>query len=138
MCICELTSIPRKDSSEGSDAFTKKFSYTIPHSKTNSVLFSQILHMFTVSKLVIVIRFGKNILVKGTLFPKIPNFCRIAIPIAKTYWMIMSPQKRIKNIPTICTCQTFLYCANWLKTNFEVIFKIHFRSEKISIIIMGP
>ena len=27
---------------------------------------------------------------------------------------------------------------NWVKTNFEIIFKIHFRSEKISKIIMGP
>ena len=38
----------------------------------------------------------------------------------------------------ICTCQTFLYYANWLKTNFEVIFKIHFRSETISKIVLGP
>ena len=39
---------------------------------------------------------------------------------------------------TICTCQTFLYYVNLPKTNFAIIFKIHFRSKKISKSIMGP
>ena len=56
--------------------------------------------------------------------PKIPNFCHIGLPPAKTYWMIMSPQKRLKKIPTICTCQTFIYYVNRLKMNFEVISKL--------------
>ena len=73
---------------------------------------------------------------KSDFFPKIPNFCRIGLAPAKTYWMIMSPQKRVKKIPTICTCQTFIYYVNLLKTNFEVIFKTHFRAKKISKIIM--
>ena len=63
---------------------------------------------------------------------------RVGLPLVKTYWMIVNPQNRVKKIPTICTCQTFLYYVNWLTTNFEVIFKIHFISEKISKIIMGP
>ena len=42
----------------------------------------------------------------------------------------MSPQKRVKKIPTICTCQTFIYYVNLLKTNFEVIFKALFRAKK--------
>ena len=70
--------------------------------------------------------------------PKIANFCRKGLPLSKTYWMIVSPQKRVKKMPTICTCQTFIYYVNWLKTNFEVIFKAHFRAKKISKIIMGP
>ena len=41
-------------------------------------------------------------------------------------------------ITTICTCQTFIYYVNWLKTNFEVIFKTHFRAKKNSKIIMDP
>ena len=75
---------------------------------------------------------------KSDFFPKIPNFFRIGLPLAKTYWMIVSPQKRVKKIPTICTCQTFIYYVNQLKTNFEVIFKAHFRAKKISKIIMDP
>ena len=80
---------------------------------------------------------GKQLL-KATFFLKFPIFCRIGLAPAKTYWMIMSPQKRVKKIPTICTCQTFIYYVNWLKTNFKVIFKAHFRAKKISKIIMDP
>ena len=95
--------------------------------------------MFTFLKLVIrLIRFRKKIFGKSDFFPKILNFCHIGLPLAKTYWMIMSPQKRVKKIPTICTCQTFIYYVNQLKTNFEVIFKAHFRAKKISKIIMDP
>merc|ERR1712001_556760 len=75
-------------------------------------------------------RYRKIFLVKATFFPKILNFCCIGLPPAETYWMIMSPQKRVKKIPTICTCQTFIYYVNQLKTNFEVIFKAHFRAKK--------
>ena len=86
--------------------------------------------------------FGKNQFLwffgKSDFSPKIPNFCRIGLPLAKTYWMIVSPQKRVKKMPTICTCQTFIYYVNRLKTNFEVIFKAHFRAKKISKIIMDP
>ena len=83
-----------------------------------------------------VMSYRKNFFGKSDFFPKIPNFCRIGLAPAKTYWMIMSPQKRVKKIPTICTCQTFIYYVNLLKTNFEVIFKTHFRAKKISKIIM--
>ena len=98
------------------------------------MIFTDFLHMFTFLKLEI--RFGKFFFGKSDFFPKIPNFCRIGLAPAKTYWMIMSPQKRVKKIPTICTCQTFIYYVNQLKTNFEVIFKAHFRAKKISKIIM--
>ena len=80
----------------------------------------------------------ENFFGKSDFSPKIPNFCRIGLPLAKTYWMIVSPQKRVKKIPTICTCQTFIYYVNQLKTNFEVIFKAPFRAKKISKIIKGP
>ena len=99
-----------------------------------SIIFTDFLHMFTFFKLVGSCR--KKFFGKSDFFPKIPNFCRIGLAPAKTYWMIMSPQKRVKKIPTICTCQTFIYYVNLLKTNFEVIFKTHFRAKKISKIIM--
>ena len=101
-----------------------------------SMIFTDFLHMFTFLKLVGSCR--KKFFGKSDFFPKITNFCRMDLPPAKTYWMIMSPQKRVKKITTICTCQTFMYYVNWLKTNFEVIFKTHFRAKKISKIIMGP
>ena len=82
--------------------------------------------------------FRKKKFGKSDFFPKILNFCRTGLLLAKTFWMIVSPQKRVKKIPTICTCQTFIYYVNWLKTNFEVIFKAHFRAKKISKIIMDP
>ena len=31
---------------------------------------------------------------KSDWFPKIPNFCCTELPLAKTYWTIVSPQKR--------------------------------------------
>ena len=101
-----------------------------------SMIFTDFLHVFTFLKLEI--RLRKIFFGKSDFSPKIPNFCRIGLPLAKTYWMIVSPQKRVKKIPTICTCQTFIYYVNWLKTNFEVIFKAHFRAKKISKIIMDP
>ena len=101
-----------------------------------SMIFTDFLHVFTFLKLEI--RLRKFFFGKSDFSPKIPNFCRIGLPLAKTYWMIVSPQKRVKKIPTICTCQTFIYYVNQLKTNFEVIFKAHFRAKKISKIIMGP
>ena len=101
-----------------------------------SIIFTDFLHMSTFLKLVGSWR--KNFFGKSDFFPKIPNFCRMDLPPAKTYWMIISPQKRVKKITTICTCQTFIYYVNWLKTNFEVIFKTHFRAKKISKIIMDP
>ena len=100
------------------------------------MIFTDFLHMFTFLNLVGSL--WKNFFGKSYFFPKILNFCRIGLPLAKTYWMIMSPQKRVKKILTICTCQTFIYYVNWLKTNFEVIFKTHFRAKKISKIIMDP
>ena len=35
---------------------------------------------------------------KANFFPKIPNFCRIGLPLSKTYWKIVnvSPQKGVK------------------------------------------
>ena len=101
-----------------------------------NMIFTDFLRVFTFLKLDLSL--GKNFFGKSDIFPKIPNFCRIGLAPAKTYWMIMSPQKRVKKIPTICTCQTFLYYANLLKTNFEAIFKINLRSKKILKIIMGP
>ena len=38
----------------------------------------------------------KNFFGQSEFFPKIPKFCRIGLPPAKTFWMIMSPQKRVK------------------------------------------
>ena len=99
-----------------------------------SMIFTDFLHVFTFLKFEI--RLRKIFFGKSYFFPKILNFCRIGLPLVKTYWMIMSPQKRVKKIPTICTCQTFIYYVNLLKTNFEVIFKTHFRAKKISKIIM--
>ena len=117
--------------------FTKKtFLHEIALRNQLSMIFTDFLHMFIVLKLIESWR--KNLFSKSDYFPKIPNFCRIGFPPAKTYCMIMSPQKRVKKIPTICTCQTFIYYVNQLKTNFEVIFKAHFRAKKISKIIMDP
>ena len=104
--------------------------------KPTYMFFTDFLHMFTFLKLAG--SWGKNFFVKSDFFPKIANFCRKGLPLSKTYWMIVSPQKRVKKMPTICTCQTFIYYVNRLKTNFEVIFKAHFRAKKISKIIMGP
>ena len=101
-----------------------------------SMIFTDFLHMFTFLKLEI--RCRKIFFGKSDFFLKIPNFCCIGLPLAKTYWMIVSPQKRVKKMPTICTCQTFIYYVNLLKTNFEVIFRAHFRAKKISKIIMDP
>ena len=112
----------------------KNFLHEIALRNQLSMIFTDFLHMFTFFKLVGSCR--KNFFGKSDFFPKIPNFCRIGLAPAKTYWMIMSPQKRVKKIPTICTCQTFIYYVNLLKTNFEVIFKTHFRAKKISKIIM--
>ena len=92
------------------------------------MFFTDFLHMFTFLKLSGSWR--KKFFVKSDFFPKIANFCRKGLPLSKTYWMIVSPQKRVKKMPTICTCQTFIYYVNWLKTNFEVIFKAHFRAKK--------
>ena len=119
------------------NVFTKKNSCAQNRvGKLTYMFFTDFLHMFTFLKLEI--RCRKIFFGKSDFFPKIPNFCRIGLPLSKTYWMIVSPQKRVKKMPTICTCQTFIYYVNWLKTNFEVIFKAHFRAKKISKIIMGP
>ena len=118
-------------------AFTKKnFLHEIALRNQLSMIFTDFLHMFTFLKLAG--RFRKKFFGKSYFFPKILNFFRIGLPLSKTYWMIVSPQKRVKKMPTICTCQTFIYYVNWLKTNFEVIFKAHFRAKKISKIIMDP
>ena len=114
----------------------KIFLHEIALRNQHSMIFTDFLHMFTFFKLVGSCR--KIFFGKSDFFPKIPNFCRIGLAPAKTYWMIMSPQKRVKKIPTICTCQTFIYYVNLLKTNFEVIFKTQFRAKKNSKIIMGP
>ena len=119
------------------NVFTKKNSCAQNRvGKLTYMFFTDFLHMFTFLKLSGSWR--KKFFVKSDFFPKIANFCRKGLPLSKTYWMIVSPQKRVKKIPTICTCQTFIYYVNWLKTNFEVIFKAHFRAKKISKIIMGP
>ena len=94
--------------------------------KPTYMFFTDFLHMFTFLELLG--RQRKIFFVKRDFFPKIANFCRKGLPLSKTYWMIVSPQKRVKKMPTICTCQTFIYYVNWLKTNFEVIFKAHFRA----------
>ena len=112
----------------------KKFLHEITLRNQLRMIFTDFLHVFTFLKLEI--RLRKIFFGKSDFSPKIPNFCRIGLPLAKTYWMIVSPQKRVKKIPTICTCQTFIYYVNLLKTNFEVIFKTHFRAKKISKIIM--
>ena len=101
-----------------------------------SMIFTDFLHMFTFLKLGG--RYRKKIFGKSYFFPKILNCFCIGSPPAETYWMIMSPLKRVKKISTICTCQTFIYYVNWLKMNLEVIFKTQFRAKKISKIIMGP
>ena len=114
----------------------KKFHYEIALQNQLSMIFTDFLHTFTFLKLEI--RLRKKNFGKSYFFPKILNFFCIGLPPAETYWMIMSPLKRVKKIPTICTCQTFIYYVNQLKTNFEVIFKAHFRAKKISKIIMDP
>ena len=50
--------------------------------------------MFTFLKLVK--RFGKFFFGKSDFLCKIPNYCLIGLPLAKTSWMIVSPQKRVK------------------------------------------
>ena len=72
-----------------------------------SMIFTDFLHMFTFLKLGG--RYRKIFFGKSYFFPKILNFFCIGLPLSKTYWMIVSPQKRVKKIPTICTCQTLLY-----------------------------
>ena len=114
----------------------KNFLHDITLRNQLSIIFTDFLHMSTFLKLVGSCR--KIFFGKSDFFPKIPNFCRMDLPPAKNYWMIMSPQKRVKKIPTICICQTFIYYVNRLKTNFQVIFKTQFRAKKISKIIMGP
>ena len=114
----------------------KNFLHDITLRNQLSIISTDFLHMFTFLKLSGSWR--KKFFVKSDFFPKIANFCRKGLPLSKTYWMIVSPQKRVKKMPTICTCQTFIYYVNRLKTNFEVIFKAHFRAKKISKIIMGP
>ena len=59
-----------------------------------SMIFTDFLHVFTFLKLEI--RLGKIFFGKSDFSPKIPNFCRIGLPLAKTYWRIVSPQKRVK------------------------------------------
>ena len=91
--------------------FTKKlFLHDIALRNQLSMIFTDFLHMFTFFKLVG--RYRKIFFGKSDFFPKILNFCCIGLPPAETYWMIMSPQKRVKKIPTICTCQTFIYYVN--------------------------
>ena len=85
--------------------------------KPTYMFFTDFLHMFTFFKL-------------GGRLRNFFCFCHKGLPLSKTYWMIVSPQKRVKKMPTICTCQTFIYYVNQLKTNFEVIFKAHFRAKK--------
>ena len=95
----------------------KIFLYEITLRNQLSMIFTDFLHVFTFLKLEI--RLRKIFFGKSDFSPKIPNFCRIGLPLAKTYWMIVSPQKRVKKIPTICTCQTFIYYVNRLKTNLR-------------------
>ena len=53
-----------------------------------SMIFTDFLHVFTFLKLEI--RLRKIFFGKSDFSPKIPNFCRIGLPLAKTYWMIVS------------------------------------------------
>ena len=57
-------------------------------------IFTDFLHMFTFLKLEI--RLAQIFFGKSYFFPKILNFFCIGLPPAETYWMIMSPQKRVK------------------------------------------
>ena len=94
------------------NVFTKKNSCAQNRvGKLTYMFFTDFLHMFTFLKLSGSWR--KKFFVKSDFFPKIANFCRKGLPLSKTYWMIVSPQKRVKKIPTICTCQTFIYNAQW-------------------------
>ena len=56
---------------------------------------------------------------KSNFLPKILNVCRIGLPLAKTYWMIVicEPTKEGQKIPTICTCQTLLHILSKLAKN---------------------
>ena len=80
----------------------------------------------------------KNHFGMRAFFPKIANFCHSGLPPAKTYWMIMSPKKRVKKIPNRLYWPNIHILCKLAKTNFEVIFKAHFRAKKISKIIMDP
>ena len=72
----------------------KNFLYNYARDFQVRMIFTDFLHMFTFLKLKL--RFGKFFFGKSDFFPEIPNFCRIGLPPAKTYWMIRSPQKRVK------------------------------------------
>ena len=76
--------------------FTKKkiFLHEITLRNQLSMIFTDFLHVFTFLKLEI--RLRKIFFGKSDFSPKILNFCRIGLPLAKTYWMIVSPQKRVK------------------------------------------
>ena len=74
----------------------KKFLHEIALRNQLSIIFSDFLHMFTFLKLVG--SFRKIFFGKSYFFPKILNFFRIGLPLSKTYWMIVSPQKRVKKI----------------------------------------
>ena len=81
----------------------KNFLHEIALRNQLSMIFTDFLHMFTFLKLVG--RFRKTFFGKSDFFPKIPNFCHIELPLVKTYWMIVSPQKWAKKyLDTICTC----------------------------------
>ena len=83
------------------NVFTKKNSCAQNRvGKLTYMFFTDFLHMFTILKLSG--SRGKNFFVKSDFFPKIANFCHKGLPLSKTYWMIVSPQKRVKK------CQQFV------------------------------
>ena len=69
----------------------KKISYIITHGIFNSGWFFADFDTFTFLKLEL--RIGE-IFCKSDFFPKIPNFCRIGLPLAKTW---LQGQKNFKN-----------------------------------------
>ena len=70
--------------------YQKNFSYMTPTQYDFHRFFTYVFIFFTCRKIK-----GKKI-GKNNFFPKITNFCCIALPLAKTYWMIVSPQKMVK------------------------------------------
>ena len=75
----------------------KKFLHEITLRNQLRMIFTDFLHMFTFLKLEI--RLRKKFFGKSYFFPKILNFCHVCLLLVKPFWMIVSPQKRVKKKP---------------------------------------
>ena len=100
------------------------------------MIFTDFLHAFTFLKLVG--SCGKIFFGKSYFFPKILNFFCIGLPPAETYWMIMSPLKRVKKNPNNLYLQNIHILCKLTKNEFWSHFQNSVQGQKNFKNYYGP